>query len=83
MAANPEPVPAPEDFRLVHPEDYAAYGYPHQIWTRLRAEDPVAWIEQEGEAIDYWAITKHADITEIGKQPDAFISAPRIVPSMT
>jgi len=77
MAANP--VPMPEDFRLVHQEDYAAYGYPHHVWTRLRAEDPVSWQVQPGKALDYWAITKHADITEIGKRPDAFVSGPRIV----
>ena len=77
MAANP--VSPPEDFRLVHQEDYAAYGYPHHIWTRLRAEEPVSWQVQPGNALDYWAITKHADITEIGKRPDAFVSGPRIV----
>ncbi len=72
-------VTLPEDFRLIHPEDYAQHGYPHHVWTRLRAEDPVSWQVQAGNAIDYWAITKHADITEIGKRPDAFISGPRIV----
>ncbi|HEB88100.1 MAG TPA: cytochrome P450 [Deltaproteobacteria bacterium] len=77
MAANPASDAA--DFRLVHPEDYAAFGYPHHVWTRLRAEDPVSWQTQPGEALDYWAITKHADITEIGKRPDVFLSAPRIV----
>jgi cholest-4-en-3-one 26-monooxygenase len=79
MAASPAPVASAEDFRLVHPEDYAAHGYPHAIWTRLRAEDPVSWQVQPGKAIDYWAITKHADITAIGKRPDIFLSAPRIV----
>ncbi len=69
----------PDDFRLIHQEDYAAYGYPHPIWTRLRAEEPVSWQTQEGGALDYWAITKHADITEIGKRPDVFVSGPRIV----
>ena len=84
MAASPEapptfPRPVPEDFRITHPEDYAAHGYPHQIWARLRAEEPVSWQTQPGNAIDYWAITKHADIMEIGKQPDVFISGPRLV----
>ena len=81
MAASPElePVDSPEDFRLVHPEDYAAHGYPHPIWTRLRAEEPVSWQVQSGNATDYWAVTKHADITLISKRPDLFISGPRIV----
>ena len=84
MAASPEvpptfPRPVPEDFRLTHPEDFAAHGYPHQIWARLRAEDPVSWQVQPGNAVDYWAITKHADITEISKRPDLFLSGPRLV----
>jgi cholest-4-en-3-one 26-monooxygenase len=77
MVASPNPVPA--DFRLVHPEDYAQHGYPHSIWARLRREEPVSWQTQPGKAIDYWAITKHADITEIGKRPDIFLSGPRLV----
>ncbi len=76
MAADA--VAHPEDFRLVHPEDYAAHGYPHELWTRLRATEPVSWQVQPGKAVDYWAITKHADITAISKRPDLFLSAPRI-----
>ena len=83
MAANPVPhagPPAgPADFRLVHPEDYAHHGYPHHVWARLRAEEPVSWVTQPGNAVDFWAITKHADITEIGKNPEAFLSGPRLV----
>lgn len=83
MAASPEiqntPAPGPEDFRIVHPEDYAKHGYPHHIWARLRAEEPVSWQTQPGGAVDYWAITKHDDITEISKRPDIFLSGPRLV----
>jgi cholest-4-en-3-one 26-monooxygenase len=84
MAASPEeslifPRPVPEDFRLTHPEDFALHGYPHQIWARLRAEEPVSWQTQEGNAVDYWAITKHADIMEISKRPDIFLNGPRLV----
>ena len=84
MAASPEepltfPRPVPEDFRITHPQDFAAHRYPHKIWQRLRKEEPVSWQVQEGEALDYWAITKHADIMEIGKQPDVFVSGPRLV----
>jgi len=39
----------------------------------------VSWTTQEGDAVDYWAITKHADITEIGKRPDVFLNGPRLV----
>lgn len=77
MAATPLGVH--REFGLVDPEGYARLGYPHEEWTRLRAEEPVAWQVQPDPALDYWAITKHADITEIGKRPDVFVSGPRIV----
>jgi cytochrome P450 len=67
-----------EGFRLVHPADYAERGYPHPIWKRLRAEDPVHWVEQEGEAIDFWAITRHADVQLLSTQPDKFLNGPRL-----
>jgi cytochrome P450 len=59
---------------LIDPERFAARGYPHELWTRLRADAPVAYME----APDYepfWAITKHADVLEICKQPVRFSSA--------
>jgi len=66
-----------EDFNLVHPEHYARHGYPHEIWRRLRREDPVHWYESGGGR-PFWAVTKHADIIEVGKKPDVFLSNPRI-----
>ena len=56
---------------LVHPRLYAEHGYPHEIWTRLRREDPVHWIEQP-DGIPFWAITKHADVTRLSKKADIF-----------
>ena len=59
---------------LVDPGRYASGGYPHDAWARLRAEAPVAWFEPPG--LDpFWAITKHADVLEISKQPVRFSSA--------
>ena len=68
---------APEDVNPVHPELYVKHGYPHDFWTRLRAEDPVHWFEQSN-GIPFWAITKHADIVTIGKSPDKFVNGPRL-----
>lgn len=76
------PARSSDDFNLVHPDHYAAQGYPHDIWTRLRREDPVHWWEQE-EGIPFWAITKHADIITIGKRPELFLNGPRLVISHT
>ena len=68
---------AKQDFNIIDPDDYAAYGYPHHVWTRLRKEDPVHWWDRTN-GIPFWAITRHADLTEISKRPDVFLSAPRI-----
>jgi cytochrome P450 len=62
---------------IVHPELYASRGYPHEIWTWMRANDPVYWWE-ETDGLPFWAITKHADIIELSKQPDKFHSGPRL-----
>ena len=46
---------------LLDPARFARRGYPHDVWTRLRAEAPVAYFAPEGYE-PFWAITKHADI---------------------
>jgi cytochrome P450 len=59
---------------LVDPERYAQHGYPHAVWTKLRAEAPVAHIVADGYE-PFWAVTKHADIMQIAAQPARFSSA--------
>jgi cytochrome P450 len=59
---------------LVSSHAYASHGVPHDVWTRLRAESPVHRCTPEGFD-PFWAITRHADICEISKQPDRFSSA--------
>jgi hypothetical protein len=70
--------PVPEHFNLVHPDHYAEWGYPHEIWTRLRREDPVHGFDRS-DGIPFWAITKHADIVQIRKHPDRYQNGPRLV----
>ena len=64
---------------LLEPARYATKGYPHEIWTRLRAESPVHWCEP-AETVPFWAITKHAHIVEVSKQPEIFENGAGIVP---
>jgi cytochrome P450 len=45
--------------RLLDPELYVTD--PHPLYTRLRAEAPVAWNEERG----FWAIAKHAQVSAI------------------
>ena len=67
----------PATLDLVTPEHYERNGYPHPEWTWLRRHDPVFWYERPN--VDpFWAITKHADIIAIGKQPEIFLNAPRL-----
>lgn len=73
---------APSDLSLdtldiVSPEHYEANGYPYREWAYLRAKAPVFWYERDN--VDpFWAITKHADIIELSKQPDLFLNDPRL-----
>ncbi len=66
------------NFNIVNPVDYATWGYPHDVWTQLRHEDPVHWWDQT-EGNPFWAVTKHADIIELSTQPKLFNSSPRLV----
>jgi cholest-4-en-3-one 26-monooxygenase len=59
---------------LVDAEHFARHGYPHELWAQLRAENPVALMGAPGYD-PFWAITKHADIMEIARQPERFSSA--------
>ncbi len=63
---------------LVSPVAYGENGPPHDTWTRLRRESPVHHCDPAGFQ-PFWAITKHADICQISKQPDRFLNAPGIV----
>ncbi len=59
---------------LVDPGRFERRGYPHDVWARLRAEAPIAYIEAAGHR-PFWAITKHADIVKMSAQPLRFSSA--------
>jgi cytochrome P450 len=64
-------------FELIDPQYYAENGPPHEIWTKLRAESPVHWCDVPGLE-SFWAVTRHADICAISRQPDLFLSEPGI-----
>jgi cholest-4-en-3-one 26-monooxygenase len=70
--------PGIDPLELVDPARYARDGYPHAVWTRLRAEAPVAYIAPPGYR-PFWAITKHADIVQISTQPLRFSNAHGII----
>lgn len=78
MADNPFPGFSTEgiDNRIVNPDVYAQPDEIHDVYRRLRAEDPVHWTEPDGFR-PFWSITKHADIRTISKANDRFINSER------
>ena len=67
-----------EDLDVIGAAHYASGGYPHPEWTRLRAEAPLRRFHPEGYR-PFWAVTKHADIIEISRQPERFKSGGRFI----
>ncbi|MFN2425802.1 MAG: cytochrome P450 [Candidatus Binatia bacterium] len=66
-----------ENLDIASDEHYEKHGYPHAEWTYLRRHAPVFWYDRPN--VDpFWAITKHADIVELSKQPERFLNEPRI-----
>lgn len=70
------------DVDIFTPANYAD-GFPHEIFARLRADDPVHWttealtpefpfIKEPGAG--YWAITRHADVDKVVRTPTVFSS---------
>lgn len=69
-------VPADVAASLVDPAAYADDRRLQDAFTWLRANRPVAPIEVEGFD-PFWAITKHADLMEIGRKPALFHNGDR------
>ena len=71
-------VPSLEQIDVISPEAFARRGYPHDAWTELRGSDPVHFVESN-RSMPFWAITRHADIVRIGKDPSMFTNDPDLV----
>ncbi|MCV7206271.1 cytochrome P450 [Mycolicibacterium peregrinum] len=61
---------------LADPTAYADDARLHTALTHLRANNPVAWVDNRPYR-PFWAITKHADIMAIERDNELFISEPR------
>ncbi len=48
----------------------------HCLFSKLRSEEPVRWTEPANYR-PFWAVSKHADICEVQKQPAIFRNEPR------
>jgi len=52
-------------------------GFPHEFFTRLRAETPVHWHEPSDHTPDgegFWVLSRHADVVEAFRDPRTFSS---------
>ena len=59
---------------LADPTAYADDARLHAALTHLRANNPVAWVNNPPYR-PFWAITKHADIMAIERANDLFLSS--------
>jgi cholest-4-en-3-one 26-monooxygenase len=62
-----------ETVDIIDPDLYVQRGYPHEEWALLRKEAPVYRYERPGVE-PFWAITTHADIVNVSRQPHLFRS---------
>ncbi|EWM18019.1 cytochrome P450 [Kutzneria sp. 744] len=63
---------------LAEPRSYMDNEGLHEGLSLLRRESPVHRVEAPGYR-PFWAVTRHADIMEIEREPDRFLNAPRTV----
>lgn len=61
---------------LADPTAYADDARLHTALTHLRANNPVAWVDNRPYR-PFWAITRHADIMAVERDNNLFISEPR------
>ena len=60
---------------FVDPGAYAEPDRWHAAARRIRDESPILKVAVEGHP-EFWAITKHADVMEMERNPDIFTNAP-------
>ena len=48
-----------------------ADGTPHELFRRLRLENPIYWNEQ-ADGSGFWALTRHADVLEVSRDSKTF-----------
>jgi cholest-4-en-3-one 26-monooxygenase len=73
-ARIPGPLSPEHAALLVDASSYESHGYPHELWTRLRAEAPLAYFETD-EYEPFWAATKQSVIRDVTSRASEFSSA--------
>ncbi|MBK5289787.1 MAG: cytochrome P450 [Acidimicrobiia bacterium] len=62
---------------LLSPSSFA-HGQPHDQFEWLRTHAPVHWHPEPG-ADGFWALTRHADVRAVGRDPATFSSTPTVM----
>ena len=62
-----------EGIDLNDPERFVR-GEHHEMFTKLRAESPLYWQEDDLKGGGYWNVVKHADLIEINRDTATFSS---------
>ena len=58
---------------IYDPDAYVA-GPPHELFARLRREQPVVWQDMPNEP-GFWAVLRHADLVHVAREPVLFSAA--------
>lgn len=56
-------------------QDAFNQGLPCATFARMRAEDPMAWLELSNGGKGFWNVTRHADLLDLNRQADLLSSA--------
>jgi linalool 8-monooxygenase len=68
------PISEAEKLSLSFPDVFQDPALAHDIFTRMRAEEPVSWCPEPWGGPGFWSITRYDDIQEISKLPKIFSS---------
>src|SRR5690606_2922596 len=72
VASYVEPMPTIPRLDLLDPAAFDG-GQPHEAFAWLRDHDPVHWHE-EPDGPGFWAVTRYADVREVGRDAETFSS---------
>jgi len=67
-------VPERDEIDLYDMDQYAESGVPHAQLKRLRSEEPVFRHNDPQLPEGYWALTRHADVVYVSRNPELFSS---------
>ena len=81
MATQEKPRLEPEAARaVIDPKSYADWDPLLDMFDRLRAEKPVAWVESpDGTHPPFWLVTSYDDVMKVSKDNATFLNNPRTV----